>query len=322
MSGLYRLLVVTLLVCGLSACSSTRDSGSTGEKTLSGGGRFKVGKPYQVDGVWYTPEWDESYNETGIASWYGIGDGFHGQQTANGEIFDTHALTAAHKTLPLPSIVRVTNLENGRAINLRLNDRGPFKPGRIIDVSKRAAELLGFDRKGMATVRVQYLPEESLAAMRAAGATQEQIALARGGERGGVGGSIVTASNRPQAVEARPLPTVPSAEPLEPVVASADEISPASGPASAPVQVAPPVSAPVGGQNIFIQAGAFSQEANATRLVSALRGIGSANVLPTTVNGRSLYRVRLGPAASLDQADTLLNQVVLAGYPDARIVVD
>ena len=318
MTGKYLWLAVVAVALGLSACSSTKQASSGKGETLAGGGGFKVGKPYQVDGVWYTPEWDEDYDETGLASWYGIGDGFHGEQTANGEIFDTHALTAAHKTLPLPSIVRVTNLENGRAINLRLNDRGPFKPGRIIDVSKRAAELLGFDRKGMATVRVQYLPEESLAAMRATGATEEQLAMARNGTAGGIGGSIVSASDAPRPVAARPLP---APVPLEPVVAAAE---PAVAPlrASAPMQVAAPVSAPVGGKNIFIQAGAFSQQDNAARLVSRLETIALASISPTEVNGRPLYRVRLGPAASLDQADTLLSQVVSAGYPDARIVVD
>ncbi len=115
----------------------------------------KVGQPYQVAGRWYVPREDWNYDEVGIASWYG--PGFHGKRTANGEIFDQNKLTAAHPTLPLPSYVRVTNLENGRAINLRVNDRGPFAKGRIIDVSRRAAQLLGFAAKGTARVRVQII---------------------------------------------------------------------------------------------------------------------------------------------------------------------
>jgi rare lipoprotein A len=122
-------------------------------------GDYKVGKPYQVAGVWYYPKVDYRYAETGIASWYG--PGFDGKKTANGETYDQMDLTAAHRTLPMPSMVRVTNLENGRAIAVRINDRGPFKSGRIIDLSLRASQLLGFVDKGTAKVRVEIMPAES-----------------------------------------------------------------------------------------------------------------------------------------------------------------
>ena len=123
------------------------------------GGSYKIGKPYKVMGKWYYPEEDFDYNETGIASWYG--SDFHAKYTANGEVYNMNSLTAAHKTLPLPSIVRVTNLENGRSLVLRVNDRGPFVDNRIIDISKRGAQLLGFQNQGTAKVRVQVLKEES-----------------------------------------------------------------------------------------------------------------------------------------------------------------
>ncbi|AQS41619.1 MAG: Rare lipoprotein A [Candidatus Tokpelaia hoelldobleri] len=115
----------------------------------------KVGKPYQVNGVWYYPERDPHYVRTGKASWYGAG--FHGKQTANGEIFDLNAITAAHTTMPLPSYARVTNLHNGVALVVRVNDRGPFSSDRIIDLSQRAALLLGFTKRGLADVRVEYI---------------------------------------------------------------------------------------------------------------------------------------------------------------------
>src|SRR5689334_17278595 len=118
-------------------------------------GVYKVGQPYQVDNVWYYPHEQPDYDETGIASWYG--PTFYGKPTADGELYDGDGLTAAHRTLPLPVNVRVTNLENGKSIVVRVNDRGPFAQGRIIDVSKRAAELLGFYAKGTAKVRVTYL---------------------------------------------------------------------------------------------------------------------------------------------------------------------
>ena len=111
-------------------------------------GKYKVGDPYKIKGIWYYPRVDYRYDKTGIASWYG--PGFHGKKTANGEVYDQNALTAAHKTLPMPSMVQVTNLENGRSLRLTINDRGPFAHGRIIDVSRRGAQLLGFFRDGTA----------------------------------------------------------------------------------------------------------------------------------------------------------------------------
>ena len=109
-------------------------------------GQYKVGRPYQIAGVWYYPTVDYDYNETGIASWYG--SDFHGLATANGEQYDMNGLTAAHRTLPLPSMVLVTNLENGKKLKVRVNDRGPFVDGRIIDLSQEAARKLGFETKG------------------------------------------------------------------------------------------------------------------------------------------------------------------------------
>lgn len=126
-----------------------------GQRVPKGGGRYQVGKPYQVKGRWYTPKEDFAYNKSGVASWYG--SAFHGRQTANGEIYDKYHLSAAHPTFPLPSYARVTNLENGSSVIVRVNDRGPFAHGRIIDVSSKTAELLDMKRKGTANVRVQYV---------------------------------------------------------------------------------------------------------------------------------------------------------------------
>lgn len=126
-----------------------------GEEIPRGGGRYHVGKTYSIGGKWYQPEENPFYSETGLASWYG--DNFHGRMTANGEVFDAGALTAAHPTLPLPSYVRVTNLANDRSVIVRVNDRGPFSGSRLIDVSERAADMLGFHRRGTAKVRVDYV---------------------------------------------------------------------------------------------------------------------------------------------------------------------
>lgn len=126
----------------------------------SGGGRYQVGKPYQIAGKWYRPEVDAGYDRVGPASWYG--GWFNGRSTANGEVFDAQALSAAHPTLPLPSYVRVTNLENDRSIVVRVNDRGPYARSRMLDVSERTAELLGFKHDGTTDVRVQYVDRAPL----------------------------------------------------------------------------------------------------------------------------------------------------------------
>jgi rare lipoprotein A len=125
-----------------------------------GGGRYHVGKPYQIAGKWYYPKADPDDRQVGTASWYG--PGFHGRLTANGEIYDMNALTAAHPTMPLPSYARVTNLDNDRSVIVRVNDRGPFAHNRLIDLSKRTAQLLGFIHSGTAKVRVEYIDKAPL----------------------------------------------------------------------------------------------------------------------------------------------------------------
>jgi rare lipoprotein A len=125
-----------------------------GQQVPKGGGTYKVGEPYQIDGQWHTPREEPDYDRAGISSYYA--HDFHGRVTANGEIFDMWALTAAHPTLPLPSLVYVTNLENGRTLLLRVNDRGPYARGRVIDVSLAAARYLGYETKGTARVRVRF----------------------------------------------------------------------------------------------------------------------------------------------------------------------
>ncbi len=133
----------------LAGCSSTPSD------VRSAGPHFKIGDAYEVDGKWYHPKFVTAYEATGIASWYGAS--YDGHETANGEIYDVEALTAAHPTLPLPSLVEVTNLANGRSLVLRVNDRGPFLKGRLIDLSQAAAHELGFEDQGLARVHVQYL---------------------------------------------------------------------------------------------------------------------------------------------------------------------
>src|SRR3954471_284494 len=126
-----------------------------GQPVPKGGGVYRVGKAYEVGGRMYTPEENSRYRNEGLASWYG--DDFHGRLTANGEIYDMAAISAAHPTLPMPSYVRVTNLANRKSLIVRVNDRGPYHRNREIDVSAKAAELLGFRQTGTARVRVEYV---------------------------------------------------------------------------------------------------------------------------------------------------------------------
>ncbi|MCO6186073.1 septal ring lytic transglycosylase RlpA family protein [Rhizobium sp. L1K21] len=173
--SVLRLSVLGVLLVSVAACTTTSKSSKSRSKEYfseseygvaasprvahgkipKGGGRKMVGKPYKVKGNWFYPKEDEDYNKVGYASWYG--SAFHGRLTANGEVYDKNSLSAAHPTLPLPSYVRVTNLKNGSSLIVRVNDRGPFERGRIIDLSKRAAEMLGSRDHGIAKVRVQYI---------------------------------------------------------------------------------------------------------------------------------------------------------------------
>ncbi|MEX2127986.1 MAG: septal ring lytic transglycosylase RlpA family protein [Xanthobacteraceae bacterium] len=131
-----------------------------GQPVPKGGGYYRVGEPYVIGGRTYVPEDDPNYRAEGLASWYG--SDFHGRMTANGEIFDKESISAAHPTLPIPSYARVTNLANRRSIIVRVNDRGPFKGDRVIDLSYRTAELLGFHKSGLARVRVEYVGKAAL----------------------------------------------------------------------------------------------------------------------------------------------------------------
>jgi len=309
-----RLICVTALTLALAACGTP-----SGQAPVPGAGIgiYKVGKPYQVDGVWYYPKDDWSYDETGIASWYG--EQFHGRYTANGEVFDVNGLTAAHHTLPMPSIVQVTNLENGRSLTLRVNDRGPFAEGRIIDVSRKAADLLGFERNGTAKVRVRLLTAETM---------QAQAVARRNGVEEVPGGPVEVAQAAPRtAVDARPLAPLPGTLVAPaPQTASIVPVKAPAGPEIVPVD--PPLTGRVTmgsarpNAQIYIQAGAFAQMDNATRVRQRIAGLGNANITAVRINGNNLFRVRLGPIANVDEADKMLTRVLATGLPDARIVVD
>lgn len=292
-----RLLAVSVLMLFVAACGSSYDgrysSNSRGSGS-TGGGEHKVGAPYKINGVRYVPREDPTYDRTGIASWYGRK--FHGRRTANGERYDMYAVSAAHPTLPLPSFVRVTNLQNGRSIVVRINDRGPFARGRIIDLSYRAAQLLGYVKQGTARVRVSAVGSSKPVAPR-----PTQVAY----------------KPRPPATRnaQNALPKMPSA-PSAPVTEVTLE-------GSVPYVSQPTVEQlPVATTNLYVQAGAFSDRENAERLRGALSALGRVWVHSASVEGAMYHRVRLGPLASVEEADRMLGAVLARGHRRARILVD
>ena len=166
---IVRWTVMWMAGASLAACASLttpkysvrEGAGETTVRPHADPNAHGTSAPYQVGGIWYVPHEQLGYDETGIASWYG--DAFNMKATATGEIFDMNQFSAAHTTLPLPSMVEVTNLDNGRRLTVRVNDRGPFVGGRIIDLSHAAAQELGYDRAGVAHVRVRYVGPAPLA---------------------------------------------------------------------------------------------------------------------------------------------------------------
>ncbi len=280
-------------------------------------GAYKLGTPYQIGKTWYYPKADYGYDQTGIASWYG--PGFHGNATANGERFDQNALTAAHRTLPMPSMVRVTNLDNGRSIKVRINDRGPFKNGRIIDLSRRAADLLGFRRQGTAKVRVEIVQDESRA-LAAAALTEDAAATAPD-----------AAPRTPVTVEILAQDTdgtVPATRSATPAASQTTLAVPRAVRAEArprPVLPAPDgivTTVPVQSGRIYVQAGSFTRIANANKLRARLIKIGKAQIAQAMVDRRRYFRVRFGPMGSVDEADRLLTMLIDNGHNDARVVVE
>src|SRR5471030_1374765 len=210
---LFRLSAVLVLVACLGACASHRGGGGSSAGVPSRGA-YKVGNPYQIDGVTYVPQEEFNHVETGVASWYW--PGFHSKATANGETYDQGDHTAAHRTLQMPAIVRVTNLDNGRSTVVRINDRGPYARGRIIDMSRAAAEDLQMTGRGTAHVRIDQLGPESQAvkevAMSGGGASEQQAALAQlaAGQR-----------NAPVPANAQQAPVPPAPPPSQEVLVQA-----------------------------------------------------------------------------------------------------
>lgn len=256
--------------------------------------RERVGPPYEANGQWYVPTPEPGYAQTGTASWYG--HQFHGQRTASGEVFDQEQLTAAHPTLPIPSLVQVTNLENGREVIVRVNDRGPFVGERLIDLSRGAAEVLGFEAQGHANVHVRYL-----------GPAPRRV---------NADGTPAPASP-PSPPPARPVDAEEGPSSLLPPPAPSG-VSLAGGPVDEQ-PYAPPARTYAPAGDYFVQIGAFSDLSNAHRVRDAVGAAGPVVVDVRQTSAGELFRVRVGPWVSREQADSARRQLASLGYGESVV---
>lgn len=315
----------------------------------------KVGRPYTIAGRTYVPRRDDNYDQTGLASWYG--PNFHGRPTANGEVFDQNLMTAAHPTLPIPSIAEVTNLENGRQVIVRINDRGPFVDDRMIDLSRGAATQLDFIGRGLARVRVRYLgPAHASASAPQSGYMLAGQGTSRPARPEPVPVALPAAPPAPAPVMPPPQPVamstpLPAMEPAPPTdlqVAATDDLAPLSalppgsdpsagvemtslaeaatgpgpapGPAQDPVREMLPQSpalAPV--DRVTIQIGAFSSPVNADRFAQRIASMGEIRIVQGDVGGRPIWRVFVGEFDSHLSAAEFQLRLQDAGIAESRI---
>jgi rare lipoprotein A len=300
------LRTAALLALAALAAGCSHKGGSGGQASV---GRYKVGAPYVIDGVTYTPQEEFNHTETGMASWYG--PGFHGKSTANGEQYDQSDRTAAHRTLQMPSVIRVTNLENGLSTIVRVNDRGPYARSRILDVSRATAETLGMIGKGTARIRIDQLPAESMVvkevAMNGGGAAEQEAAMARVG-RGAPAQPAPT-----MVAQAPPPPPVQTYVPVDPVQPAS--FSPGNNPSIASLANHPP-----GGY--YVQTGSFSTMNNAERQRGLITSYGTTEISQGAAAGREVFRVRVGPYTTSDAAGIVADRLKRSGYGDARVVAD
>ena len=261
--------------------NSAKRIGSWGDGPI-----YKVGNPYKINGKWYYPAVDYQYDEVGIASWYG--PGFHGKTTANGEVFDQNKISAAHRTLPMPSVVKVTNLENGLVLEkVRINDRGPFARNRIIDLSKKAAEELGFIKNGVAKVRVEILEDES---RKYVSTDQKNNYVAEAAEVTEISKkNLLSNSERKEKVVEKK-----TEENLENSILTNKEL--------------------------LIQVGAFTDHRNAKTLSEKLSEF-KAYINRVFINNKYLYRVRIGPINNLDLANDMKRKLFELGYTSSHLVM-
>ena len=337
------LLLAASLAASLAACGSSSGGRGSSSSAAAQRGSYKIGQPYKIDGVTYTPQESFNHVETGVASWYG--PGFHGKSTANGEQYNQADRTAAHRTLQMPSIVRVTNLDNGLSTVVRINDRGPFARSRVIDLSRTAAQEIDIVRNGTGRVRLEQLTAESLAvkdvAIAGGGPTEQNAAVLQASAGQRIPASApppiqVAATAQPTA--APPPPPVQAVWPTNPRAPAVDSpqangwggggttvASLATAASTVPAPVPAPAVQPAslsGNGGFYVQTGAFTTPENAERQRGAVRSYGVSEVSQGSSGGRDVWRVRLGPYTTPDAAGIVADRLKRSGYGDARVVSD
>ena len=348
--GAYHMALACSVAALAAACSQTTGSGSSDSfdtkygvsssprlvaasgPLRKGGGSYKLGVPYKIAERWYVPREEPGYDRQGIGSWYG--DDFHGRKTANGEIFDMNALTAAHPTLPMPSYAYVTNLATGRTILVRINDRGPYANDRVIDLSHASARALGYENQGTSKVRVRYAGR---APLNGDDRREHQYLAEQPWYRGGALGIASAApANAPRSL-AEPFPAgtagrwspagyraALAGKPQASIAPAFAVSSPASG--QAPIAHAAYTSRAAlgrmqpasGSQRTYVQVGLYRERSNAERLQRELGSIGSIEIAALTGAAGSFYRVRIGPLSAQD-AHTAMAQVQAHGVAGSTI---
>ena len=253
---------------------------------------YKVGNPYKINGKWYYPAINYDYDEVGYASWYG--PGFHGKKTANGEIFNQNKISAAHRTLPLPSIVKVTNLENGKVLSfVRVNDRGPFARNRILDLSKEAAKELGFLNKGVTKVRVEILEDESRKFSNELIQSNKQAKSAK----------VQNIEKKNLTPPVDDFNNEDKENKTKKVISESDE------------------NFVLKDNNIAIQVGAFTDHRNAKSLIDKLSEF-KAYIKREFVENKYIYRVRIGPLKNINLANELQEKLFRLGYTSSHLVMN
>lgn len=291
-----RRLLPALAACSLAGCVKAAPA-------VLSEPHYTIGAGYQADGIWHYPREDFGYDRTGLASVYADDAP---SRTADGEAYDPRAMAAASPTLQLPAIVQITNLQTGRQLLLRVNDRGPADPGRIMAVTPRAARLLGIPESGVAEVRVtvQKGPSEALADQLGGGI---KIAAAP------MGGF--------QAASLAPPPGIAAAGGAA-VMQSDRANQPMATEAPPPLRLLEQLSAvPPSPGALYIQSGSFGTQYDAFRAAARLSGLPNAHVIEISDGGRILYGVRTGPYVTVPQADAALSSSFAAGAVDATIIV-
>lgn len=319
-------IVLLAAALALAACATPR------YERVTPNPHYKVGKPYKINGRWYRPAHDPDYDEIGVASWYG--PQFHGRKTANGEIFDMNLLSAAHTTLPMPSMAEVENLENGRRVTVRVNDRGPFAGDRMIDLSREAARRLGFEKQGLARVRVRYLGPAPLRAQAPSNQADATRYAAYAAQKHPQRRTQATHMATAMPVAAQPAATVFETAPppqiikanleVETPAARVVEPQPVVAPAPVPVAVAS-AGALVDNSPVdklyVIRIAALSKLDNLSALEAQMEPIGPLRLSRVEVaDNKVLYRITMGPFRSAEEAAAPLEAVRRAGYADAVIV--